>query len=253
MSGNARTEFASYIPEGDMATYASGLIAALKSNFSGEMNRLRDPIFQSLLVNYERRKREFLVAWDAQDIVTVEWRARGADGKEYKPDDYLTAFSQFVENNQDQIDAISILLRKPADWSYDALTDLREKLKTAPERFTQEQLRRAHEIKYDKALADIISMVKHAVSEDAPLYTPSERVDRAIARITADQQFTPEQQQWLSRIRDFMVTSDTLAIDEDDFETVPIFTSAGGWGRANRVFETELSRLLRKLNEALAV
>ena len=254
MSGNARNDFATFIADGDMNAYAAGLTNALKSNFTAEMKRLRDTGFQHLLVNYERAPRTFVIAHDAEDTVTAEWRARGADGKEYKPDDYLTAFSAFVEQNQDQIDAISILLRKPADWSYDALKDLREKLKAAPERFTEDQLRRAHGVKYDKALADIISMVKHAVQEDAPLFTAAERVDRALERITGGREFTAEQQQWLSRIRDFMANSDpsALAIEAAEFDSAPIFTSAGGLGRAKRVFGSELEPLLGRLNEAIA-
>ena len=252
MSGKARDELTQWVPDGDMAGYASGLAAALKAAFTTEMARLRDKGFQHFLVNYERAPRTFVIAYETEDTVTAEWRARGADGKEYKPGDYLTAFSEFVEKNQDQIDAIGILLNRPADWSYDALKDLREKLRAAPEKFTEDQLRRAHQIQYSKPLADIISMVKHAVRRDLPLFTPAERVDRAIDSITAGQEFTTEQTQWLERIRNYMAESNTLAINADDFEASPIFLSAGGWGRANRVFNRGLTDILRHLNEAIA-
>jgi hypothetical protein len=39
-----------------------------------------------------------LVAYEAEDTVTSERRARGADGREYKPTDYLQAFAQFVRD-----------------------------------------------------------------------------------------------------------------------------------------------------------
>ena len=46
-----------------------------------------------------------------------------------------------------------------------ALKELREKLATAPERFTEDHLRRAFESTHHKALLDIISMVKRATDE----------------------------------------------------------------------------------------
>ena len=45
-------------------------------------------------------------------------RVRGADGTEYKPADYLAAFSEFVTDNPAHIDAIGILLKRPKDVSF---------------------------------------------------------------------------------------------------------------------------------------
>jgi type I restriction enzyme R subunit len=97
---------------------------------------------------------------------------------------------------------------------------------------------------------DIISMVKHAADEARRLYTAEERVKMAFARITAGRTFTPEQQQWLDRIRAHLVAN--LSIDQQDFDLVPVFEQAGGWGRANRVFEGALPDLVRRINEAVA-
>ena len=72
----------------------------------------------------------------------------------------------------------------PKDWNTAAISELRKKLAAASERFTVENLRRAHEIHYRKALVDIISMVKHAAEEEQPLLTAEERVDRALARLS---------------------------------------------------------------------
>jgi EcoEI R protein C-terminal len=45
--------------------------------------------------------------------------------------------------------------------------------------------------------ADISSVVKHAAREEEPLLTSAERVERALARLTAGRQFIEAQQQWL--------------------------------------------------------
>ncbi len=97
-----------------------------------------------------------------EDAVTSEDLIRDGLGKEYKPEDYLEAFARFVQENPARIEAIRILLDRPRDWNTAAITELRNKLAMAPERFTVELLQKAHAIRYDKALADIISMVKHA-------------------------------------------------------------------------------------------
>jgi type I restriction enzyme R subunit len=141
-------------------------------------------------------------------------------------------------------------LERPADWSTNALKELRQKLQTAPERFTIETLQKVHQLHYHKALVDIISMVKHAASAQHPLLTAEERSDKAVANISAGRTFTNEQQQWLDLIRD--VLAKNLSIDRSDFELMPNLEGAGGWRKANNVFENKLTELIKALNEALA-
>ena len=250
MSGAARDLFAAYIPNGDMATFAAGLATTLRKDFTGTMSLLRKPDFQDLLVNYPRAPRTFVIAYEAQDEVSSAWLVRGLDGKEYKPADYLAAFERFVKENPAHVEAIEILLDRPRGWSTEALGELRQKLSATNERFTVDNLQKAHKVRYDKALVDIISMVKHAARDQEPLYTASERVHRAFETVTAGKQFSDEQQKWLDRIRDHLV--ENLSIDRDDFENVPVFTRFGGWGRANKTFNNQLNSIINDLNEAIA-
>jgi type I site-specific restriction endonuclease len=250
MSAEARDMFAAFIPQGDMAKYASDLPRQLRTDFVEKMKLLREKTFQDLLVNYPRRQRTFLVATDTVDTVSSSWLVRGTDGKEYKPEDYLSVFARFIRENPAQVEAIRILLNRPRDWSTAALTELRQKLAIAPQRFTLENLRKAHEIHYHKALVDIISMVKHAANEQEPLYTAGDRVKLAMAKMTTGKPFTPEQIQWLDRIEAHLV--ENLTIEQEDFEAVPVFNLAGGWGRANRVFDGKLPQMIKQLNEAIA-
>ena len=43
-----------------------------------------------------------------------------------------------------------------------------------------------------------------------------------------------------------------LTIDQDDFETLPVFTRFGGWGKVSKVFGPELPQLIKQLNQAIA-
>jgi len=184
MSGKARDDFAAFIPDGDMAAFARELPRRIQNDFTATMGLLRNAAFQDLLMNYERRQRVFLVSEGTRDTVSSEWLVRGADGREYKPADYLAAFSEFVRAHEDDIEAIGVLLKRPRNWSPGALQELRRKLSAAPQRFTLDNLQKAHAIRDRKAMADIISMVKHAADQQSELLTAAERVDRAFARLT---------------------------------------------------------------------
>ncbi len=250
MSGDAREMFAAHMQGGDLAKYARELPAKLYQDFTNTMALLRDKSFQDLLMNYPRAPRTFIVAYETQDTVTSTRLIRDPTGKEYRPEDYLIAFSRFVRENPERVEAIRILLDRPRDWSTRALVELRQKLLSAPERFNEENLRKAHELHYNKALVDIISMVKHAANEQQPLYTAEERVRLVFAKITAGRNFTHEQLEWLARIEAHLVQN--LTLDQSDFDTVPVFSLPGGWSRANKIFEGQLSELVIQLNEAIA-
>jgi type I restriction enzyme R subunit len=251
MSGDGREMFARYVPNGDLAAFARALPGTLRANFVGTMDLLRGAGFQELLVNYPKPERTFVRAYESVDTVSSVFLLRDVAGEGYKPDDYLQAFSRFVAENPDHIDAVRILLDRPRSWNPRALDELRAKLRQSRYRFTEENLRRAHEAAYKKPLVDVISMVKHAVDAQAPLLTASERVERAFAAVTAGKSFTPAEELWLGRIREHL--RENLSIDRDDFEAIPILADAGGLNVVRRVFgDARLDTLLHEFNEAIA-
>jgi type I restriction enzyme R subunit len=248
MAGEAREEFAAFVPNGDVAKFARELPRALRDNFVETMQLLRSPGFLDLLHNYKRPQRTFYVATAAEDTVESRMVLRVA-GEEYKPEDYLAAFTRFVRENPEHIEAVRVLLDRPSDWSPQALAELKQKL-TQTRRFALVTLQQAHELRYHRALVDIISMVKHAADDQQPLLTAQERVERAFGQLMSGKTFSPEQLRWLDRIREHMVQN--LSIDDEDFDLVPVFTRDGGLAAARRAFRGELESVLRKLNEAIA-
>jgi type I restriction enzyme R subunit len=245
MSADAREQFAAFVPDGDLCRFASGLPASLRQDFTGTMQRLRDPNFQNLLESYPRAHRTFLVADGVEDQVSSRPMLRDAE----RPEDYLEGFARFVRDNRAQIEAIRILLDRPADWNVNALRELRTLL-TQSQRFNEKQLQEAHRIRYQRALVDVISMVKHAADEGQPLLTADERVTRALARLTAGQTFTPDQQAWLDRIGQAL--RENLSLEPDDFGILPILDRAGGLAAARRAFGKNFDDLIRDLNGAVA-
>lgn len=249
MAGEARDDFAPYIANGDIGAFAAGLRRRLRDDFTATMDLLRDAGFQDLLLNYKRPPRTFLVAHAVTDTVESGWLIRGADGREYKPEDYLQAFERFVHENRAHLEALQILLARPEEWSTEALRSLRETLSKAPERFTEDNLRRAFEAKHHKALIDIISMVKRAAIDGSSLLTAEERVDAAVAHVAAGRDLSQDQAKWLDYIRLHLIQN--LTIDRDDFDIVPVLANRGGWGKANRVFDGKLAELLADVHKEL--
>jgi type I restriction enzyme R subunit len=240
VSGEGRKLFEAFVPDGDIGSFATGLPGQLERSWAETMKLLMDEDFQTLLENYPRADRTFIEALLAQDVVTSDYVFKTADGRTLRRQDYLLAFEDFVRANRDQVDALRVLLNKPAGFRTGDLADLRKKLEARPERFTEENLRRA----YQKELADIISMVRHAALGD-PLHTAEERVDRAITDIRQGKQFTAEQERWLELIRNHLVRE--LLIDEQDFALLP-FSRHGGWTKADGVFKGQLPALLQEIN-----
>ncbi|HEV2120612.1 MAG TPA: type I restriction-modification enzyme R subunit C-terminal domain-containing protein [Candidatus Bathyarchaeia archaeon] len=243
VSAEGRESFARFIPGGDLAGFADSLPDRLETDWPATIDVLRNKAFQDLAENYPRAKVDFIISEGAEDYVTSQYVFRTIDGKELKPQDYLQAFERFVKENPDHIQALSILLGRPSDFHTAELTELRKKLASRPERFTEENLRRA----YQNELADIISIIRHAAKGE-PLMAATERVDRAIAKVRVGKTFNAEQEKWLKLIRDHLIKN--IVVDEPDFQGIP-FSRHGGLERADEVFGGRLVQIIQQVDEAM--
>jgi len=212
-------------------------------SFSSVMELLRDEKFQDLLVNYERKKRQFMVGYHVEDEVESEILLAGE-----KPESYLAAFSKFVKENETAINAISILLNKPKNWNTAALNELKKKLKENT--FTETDLQRAHKSVYKKDMVDIISMVKHAAKETEPLLTVDERVNKAMEKVIKGKQLNYEQHKWMGYIREHLKQNITL--DENDLKELPVFADRGGLKKFKQVFADDYKKIIQEINLAIA-
>jgi len=246
MTGKAREDFAAFVPDGDIGRFAAELPSKIGKDFTETLKLLRNEQFQHLLLNYERADKVFLISYEEHDEVSSEKVERY--GKFERAEDYLEAFSRFVAANSSSVSALEIILSNPKEWRTEALTELRQTL--TQNDFKEQDLRRAHDRVYHKALADIISMVKHAADKQEAILTAEERVSRAMEKMFASSDLTEEQAIWLNMIREHLI--ENLTIDERDFEDLPIFYDRGGIAKARRIFGSELVPLIREFNTAIA-
>ena len=175
---------------------------------------------------------------------------RSKDGRELGPQDYIQAFEKFVKENPVHMEALEILLNRPKDFDDAQLKSLRNTLDRQPndlvDKFTEKNLRRA----YNRELADIISIIRHAAT-GGELLTTEQRVNKALMKVKSDRAFTEEQEKWLALIRTHLI--ENLLMEKEDVDYLPIFTREGAsWGKLNKVFVGELETIIHEINEAIA-
>lgn len=182
-----------------------------------------------------------LVVSDHQDrhVATI-----AGYGRAEKPEDYLTAFADFIAKNQNLIAALQVVTQRPRDLTRQALRELAMALDH--EGFSEAKLRAAwRDAKNEEVAATIAGFVRQAALGDALEPWP-DRVQRAVARILKRQAWTQPQRQWLDRIARRVAelgVADRTALDEEQFRV------AGGFNRINKVFDGRLDSILADIND----
>lgn len=246
MSAEARHDFAAYIPDGDIGAFANAIPGLIKKDFGPTMKLLNNKDFQRKLVLYKRPPQTFYIAREQEDTVYSEPVFSVGD-KYLKPADYLSAFSDFVQTHKSDIEAMRVVLEKPNGWNTQVLRDLRKLL--LQNHFQEPDLRKAHNLVYHKSLVDIISMIKHADKKE-PLLSVNERIDKAIERVFGDKILDSAQQEWITYIKEHLVTN--LTLEEKDFNDMPVFENHGGLGRFKKLFKEDYKVLINAINAAIA-
>ena len=139
-------------------------------------------------------------------------------------------------------------MERPKEWKTNVLEELRQNLRK--NKFPPEKLQKAHERVYHKALADIISMVKHAAKEAEPILTAKERVNLAMQKFMQGKSFNEEQSKWLVFIKEHLIQN--LSLEMDDFESAPVFERNGGLGKAKKIFGENFESMVEEINYRIA-
>ncbi len=245
ITAEGRQLMAKFVPNGDLSEFAKALPDSLDKDRVSTLQLLTNKDFIELLTHYPKPPRKFIKAIGVEDTVTSEYLFKTLDGRELKLEDYIKQFEKFVKENPEHIEALEVVLKKPASWNTKALKELRESLLQRPERFTEDNLRKA----YKYPLADIISMIKHAAKEE-PLISGKERVDLAMSKVIDGKNLTPQQQEWLELIKRHLI--ENLTIEPADFDSMPIFTNYGGsFNRINKDFDNNLMMYIGQINTAM--
>ncbi|HEY9801527.1 MAG TPA: type I restriction-modification system endonuclease [Leptolyngbyaceae cyanobacterium] len=187
-------------------------------------------------------RQPILISRHADELRRVE---RGY-GNAQKPEDYLDGFSAYLRENINQIPALTVVTTRPRDLTRAQLKELRLMLDQAG--YSEKTLQVAwREMTNADITASIIGFIRQATLGDA-LVPYEDRVDKAMRKILASQNWTQAQRKWLERIGKQMKVE--IIVDQEAFDQGE-FKSQGGFVRLNKAFDGRLEEILVQINDAL--
>lgn len=221
-----------------------------------------DPHFRKTLIEIKKKTEQIIDTVSQDEVVAAGFDPQAKDNSR----GIIDTFKKFIEQNKDEITALQLIYSKPFGQrhiTFRQIEELADAMGRPPLNLDQEKLWKAYEqlekskVKKagpDRLLTNIISLVRFALGE-ADLLEPFSDVEnlRFSSWLNQQQQqnrtFTKEQLDWLTMIKDHIITS--LQIEIDDFDLTP-FQGKGGAIKAYQVFGDELNAVLEELNEVLA-
>ena len=221
--------------------------------FTGPLINLMDTI---------RRDNEQTIDHDNLDtLLRAEWAGDVAENAKQISQE----FEDYLTENRDQIEALSIYFNTPArraQVTYAMIKDVLKKLTEDRPRLAPLTVWRAYahldDYKGSNPASDLtalVALIRRVTGLDDKLTRHSERVRRNFQNWVlnrhsgAGEKFTEEQMNWLRMIRDHLATSFT--IERDDLEMAP-FDGKGGMGQMYALFGDGMDEVMTEMNEALS-
>lgn len=185
-----------------------------------------------------------IVVSDKEDELISHTRGYGSSSR---PEDYLDAFAQYVQENRNQIAALNIVCTRPRELTRETLKGLR--LTLDREGFTVQQLNTAvSELTNEEITADIISLIRrYAIG--STLISHEARIHKAVDKLKKAHKFSKQELNWLGRMEKYLLEESVLNVrvfDEDSR-----FKAQGGFAKINKVFQNQLEGIVLELNEYL--
>ena len=241
ISEKALEQFANLTGSKDLGAFAEHLNSSTIKEAAAELLGHREAF--SVLDKDRPHSKSPRIIDNHPDVVIDHTRGYG-EGQ--KPEDYLEAFKDFINNNMNAIAALRMVCTRPSELTREALKSL--KLELDRHDFTEKQLNSAwNEMTNQAIVADIIAFIRQQALGSA-LVGHEQRVKHAFAKLRMNHEFNKTQLDWLKRIEKVLLEESVL--DEQIFE-VGAFKNAGGFTIIDRRFGGKLREIMTELNEYL--
>lgn len=241
ISEKALEQFANLTGSKDLGAFAEHLNSSTIKEAAAELLGHREAF--SVLDKDRPHSKSPRIIDNHPDVVIDHTRGYG-EGQ--KPEDYLEAFKDFINNNMNAIAALRMVCTRPSELTREALKSL--KLELDRHDFTEKQLNSAwNEMTNQDIVADIIAFIRQQALGSA-LVGHEQRVKHAFAKLRMNHEFNKTQLDWLKRIEKVLLEESVL--DEQIFE-VGAFKNAGGFTIIDRRFGGKLREIMTELNEYL--
>lgn len=229
------------------------LIRQAASTFNGELNEY--------LENVRKIHEQIIDHINIDTVTKSEWDSFSVD----KAKETVKDFTEYLEKHKDEIQALSIFYNQPynrRNITFKMIKEVMEKLKLEKPLLAPDYVWNAYatlenvKSKQPKdELTALVSLIRRACGIDGELKpfdkTINENFQNWIFKQNAGQhnRFTTEQMEWLRMIKDHVVSS--YHIELDDLDYTP-FDAQGGRGKMYQLFGIEMEKIIEELNEVLA-
>ena len=229
------------------------LASEAAKTFNGELN--------DYLENVRKEHEQIIDHINIDTVTKSDWERTSVD----KAKEIIKDFSEYLEANKDEIKALSIFYNQPyqrREITFKMIQDVMEKLRMdkptlAPD-YVWDAYASLEDVKGKQPkdeLTALVSLIRRACGIDQELKPFDKTVDENFKTWIFKQnagkhnRFTPEQMDWLRMIKDHVVSS--YHIEMDDLNYTP-FDSQGGRGKMYQLFGNEMNEIIDELNEVLA-
>jgi type I restriction enzyme R subunit len=223
------------------------------STFNGELNDYLD--------NVRREHEQIIDSINIDTVTKSEWDTTSVD----KATAIVKDFSEYLELHKDEIKALSIFYNQPYNRraiTFKMIKEVFDKLKLEKPTLAPDYVWNAYSTLEDvksqqpkDELTALVSLIRRACGIDSELKAFDKTIDENfknwIFKQNAGQhnRFTNEQMDWLRMIKDHVVSSYHIEIDDLDYTP---FDSQGGRGKMFQLFGDEMNDIINELNEVLA-
>lgn len=228
------------------------LITQAASTFNGKLN--------DYLENVRKEHEQIIDSVNTDEVVNTEWDSYTND----KAEEVVTDFNDYLQANKEEIEALSIFYNQPynrRNITFKMIKDVFDKLKMekpmlAPD-YVWEAYNTLEDVKSKQPtdkLTALVSLIRRACGIDKELKAFDKTIDRNFQQWILKQnagkhnRFDTEQMDWLRMIKEHIVSS--YHIQLDDIDSIP-FDARGGRGKMFQLFGNEYVNILSELNEAL--
>lgn len=229
------------------------LILEASKTFNGELN--------NYLENVRKQHEQIIDTHNIDEVIKSEWDTTSID----KAKEIIQDFKAYLEANKDEIKALSIFYNQPynrRNITFKMVKEVMEKINLekpmlAPD-YVWDAYTSIENIK-SKAPKDeltaLVSLIRKACGIDGELKPFDKTIDENFKNWMFKQnagqhnRFTPEQVEWLRMIKDHVVSSYHIEIDDLDYTP---FDARGGKGKMYQLFGKQMNEIIDELNEVLA-
>ncbi|HET8803825.1 MAG TPA: type I restriction-modification enzyme R subunit C-terminal domain-containing protein, partial [Aequorivita sp.] len=220
--------------------------------FNGELNEYLD--------NVRRIHEQIIDHINIDEVTKSEWNTTSVD----KAKETVKDFTEYLETHKDEIKALSIFYNQPynrREITFRMIKDVLEKLKMdkpnlAPDYvwYAYTALEDVKSQKPESELTALVSLIRRACGIDSTVTAFDKKIDDNFNKWIFKQhtgqhnRFTPEQIDWLRMLKDHIVSS--FHIEVEDLDYTP-FDAHGGRGKMWKLFGEEMENIIKELNTEL--